>query len=140
MRKLFIAGAVLVAAATAAVGVGTVQAETTRADKPIVIDVRGPGGAVAGKVVFNADPGGGGPGDAIRACDSGGDGWGVTAYLDYKGGDGADRTISTAGHNSPICTGWGEGNIKEGTKVSLWACLVKGSGADYCTNRVSGRA
>jgi hypothetical protein len=99
---------------------------------------------VLGSVGWNADPyvpdpqnpSNYTPGDAIRACDYLADGWGVKAYLDYNQDGDADRTISTQGHNSPYCTGWATGDRREGDKMDLWGCLVKGTEAKSCFDKV----
>ncbi|MGW1030108.1 hypothetical protein ACWD4J_41755 [Streptomyces sp. NPDC002577] len=86
-------------------------------------------GDYAGYVNWNADPVGDDPGDALRAHDGGADGWGVKgtilSALVY-------REASTQGHASPYTTPWQTGNIDEGYRMLLDACLVKGSDS-VCT-------
>lgn len=69
------------------------------------------------------------PGDSYRICDNTADGvglgierysvdiFGKTTYLDSS---------STAGHNSPYCTGFDSYNVAEGTLIKLVAYTVKG--------------
>ncbi|MGW1895150.1 hypothetical protein ACWCP6_33655 [Streptomyces sp. NPDC002004] len=82
-------------------------------------------GDYAGYVNWNADPViGGAPGDALRAHDGGADGWGVKVSI--VGLD-VSRDASTRGHSSPYTTPWKTGDITENRRLSLNACLVKGS-------------
>ncbi|MEO3924514.1 hypothetical protein ABGB07_11730 [Micromonosporaceae bacterium B7E4] len=93
----------------------------------------------AGKVYFNQDPTSDPqnpvqiPGDAIRACDNKADGWGIIAELRWTDTDGRDRAVSTAGHDSPYCTGWKGGDLTEGRDVWLRGCMVKGDAVSNCT-------
>ncbi|SCK54060.1 hypothetical protein YW7DRAFT_04945 [Streptomyces sp. AmelKG-E11A] len=89
----------------------------------------------AGKAIFNADPSGSKPGDAIRACDDAADGWGIKTYMDIGSNGSVNRTVSTQGHNSPYCTGWATGNLEEGTSVTWWGCMVKGTEVGRCTTK-----
>ncbi|MFD7720428.1 hypothetical protein [Streptomyces sp. NPDC059814] len=115
----FTAGRV-VAAVVAAFGlVVAAQGTASAAPKTIEATFGGYGG-------WNPDPYSGIPGDAIRACDTTADGWGIEVKLDI-GRDGTwDRTVSTRGHNSPYCSPWKSGNIKEGTPVSIQVANVDG--------------
>lgn len=87
-------------------------------------------GNYAGYVNWNSDPDSfGTPGDALRAHDGGADGWGVEGTV--MSGQ-VYRVASTAGHASPYTTPWQTGNITEGHRMLLNACLVKGS-EEVCT-------
>ncbi|WP_406448038.1 hypothetical protein OG782_04210 [Streptomyces sp. NBC_00876] len=107
-------------AAAAAVAFGLVvaaQGTASAAPKSVDASFGGYGG-------WNPDPYGDIPGDAIRACDTSADGWSIEVKLDI-GRDGTwDRTVNTRGHNSPYCSPWKSGNIKEGTPVSIQVANV----------------
>jgi hypothetical protein len=77
---------------------------------------------MGGYGVWSADPSGSNPGDAIKACDTAADGWGIRVTL-YTAG--SSRTVTTQGHASPYCTGWGTGNLAEGTVVQIRVQQVK---------------
>lgn len=117
-------GGRVVAAAVAAFGlVIAAQGTAAAAPKPIEATFGGYG-------EWNPDPYGSIPGDSIRACDTGADGWGIEVKLDI-GRDGTwDRVVSTRGHNSPYCSPWKSGNIKEGTPVSIQVANVN-AGVTY---------
>ncbi|MER7056071.1 MULTISPECIES: hypothetical protein [unclassified Streptomyces] len=76
---------------------------------------------------WSADPSDGNPGDAIKACDNTADGWGIRVMLDIHRDGTMDRVATTQGHDSPYCTGWATGNIKEDTEVRIWVQKVKGN-------------
>ncbi|OAH11311.1 hypothetical protein [Streptomyces jeddahensis] len=87
-------------------------------------------GNYAGYVNWNSDPDSfGTPGDALRAHDGGADGWGVEGTVMSAQ---VYRVASTAGHASPYTTPWQTGDITEGHRMMLDACLVKGS-EEVCT-------
>lgn len=81
-------------------------------------------GDYAGYVNWNADPTGDAPGDALRAHDGGADGWGVKGTVMDAW---TYRVASTQGHSSPYTTPWQTGDLTEGTRLLLDACLVKGT-------------
>ncbi|MDX3073260.1 hypothetical protein ACIP98_19790 [Streptomyces sp. NPDC088354] len=87
-------------------------------------------GDYAGYVNWNADPDSfGTPGDALRAHDDTADGWGIEGRVLSAQ---VYRTASTRGHSSPYTTPWQTGDITEGHRMLLDACLVKGS-EEVCT-------
>ncbi|MGW2560261.1 hypothetical protein ACWCXB_13630 [Streptomyces sp. NPDC001514] len=87
-------------------------------------------GDYAGYVNWNSDPlYDGTPGDALRAHDGGADGWGVKGVVLSSM---VYREASTQGHSSPYTTPWQTGDITEGHRMMLDACLVKGS-EEVCT-------
>jgi hypothetical protein len=67
-------------------------------------------------------------GDAARVCDNKADGWGVKMYVYIDGY--LDRTVTTQGHSAGYCTPWTGGNLPEGTRVWLLACLAKSGYSD----------
>lgn len=96
-------------------------------------------GKYAGYVNWNADPDNSGtPGDALRAYDGTADGLGVrgdTYWYDSAGWQVTERRVSTFGKPSPYTTPWNTGNLTEGYKFYLQACLgtssqIKCSGVD----------
>ncbi|MCZ4511006.1 hypothetical protein O3Q52_23000 [Streptomyces sp. ActVer] len=70
------------------------------------------------------------PGDSIGACDMKADGWGIEVRLDIGRDGDIDRKVSTRGQDSPYCSDWKSGDIKEGTPVRVWVVKVRGT-TDY---------
>ncbi|ROQ63194.1 hypothetical protein EDD93_5932 [Streptomyces sp. 840.1] len=113
-------GGRVLAAAVAAFGL-VVAAQGTAAAAPKSV-----GASFGGYGEWNPDPSGGIPGDSIRACDTSADGWGIEVKLDIGRNGTWDRVASTRGHNSPYCSPWKSGDIKEGTPVSVQVTNVDG--------------
>ncbi|WLQ44538.1 hypothetical protein P8A22_34320 [Streptomyces laculatispora] len=115
----FTAGRVVAAAATA-FGL-VIAAQGTAAAAPKAIEA-----TFGGYGEWNPDPYDGIPGDSIRACDTTADGWGIEVKIDIGRNGTWDRIANTRGHNSPYCSPWKSGNIKEGTPVSIQVANVNG--------------
>ncbi|RPK36393.1 hypothetical protein EES39_32025 [Streptomyces sp. ADI92-24] len=115
----FTAGRV-VGAAAAAFGL-VIAAQGTAAAAPKTIEA-----TFGGYGEWNPDPYDGIPGDSIRACDTTVDGWGIEVKIDIGRNGTWDRIANTRGHNSPYCSPWKSGNIKEGTPVSIQVANVNG--------------
>ncbi|MBO0915912.1 hypothetical protein [Streptomyces laculatispora] len=115
----FTAGRVVAAAAAAFGLVIAGQGTAVAAPKSIEATFGGYG-------EWNPDPYDGVPGDSIRACDTTADGWGIEVKIDIGRNGTWDRIANTRGHNSPYCSPWKSGNIKEGTPVSIQVANVNG--------------
>lgn len=85
-----------------------------------------------GYAFFEADPDGyGNPGDALKACDTISDGWGVLALL-YNFEGTLIRKATTQGLTAGHCTGWKTGNLTEDKRVTVVACMIKGTTTKEC--------
>ncbi|WP_328839500.1 hypothetical protein [Streptomyces europaeiscabiei] len=99
--------------------------------------VRNPSGARAGALVWNANPGCCGiPGDAFQVLDLLSDTWGIEATMIVPV---TGRKATTRGREAPYTSPWNTGDLREGTKVAIQLCAVRGD-SKHCSIAYTGNA
>lgn len=95
-------------------------------------------GTYAGAMVWNADPLNGGsiPGDAFQVVDVLSEGWGMEASMIIPV---TGRVATTRGHSAVYYSPWNTGNLREGAKVAIQLCAVKGA-YEHCSFTYDGHA